>query len=135
MKKSFVTFSHEVGDGAIKNRLRDAGVVGHGVLLHHLERCELHNFVDGLIRERQVQVPHHALHFPTRVLWWGAAFFSNMSHALVICPAVYVTCARDLSDLFHVFIEEVEDILLVFLPPETFHMVVPGSPRHYRDRI
>lgn len=51
-----------------------------------------------------------------------------MSHAVVICPALYVTCAWDLSDLFHVFIEEVEDIPLVFLPPETFHMVVPGAP-------
>lgn len=52
----------------IKNRCWDAGVVGHRVLLHALKRRELHNFADDLIGDRQVQVPHDALHFTSRIL-------------------------------------------------------------------
>lgn len=63
------TFSHEVGDGGVKDGLWDAGVVGHGVLLHLFERRELHDLVDDLVRERKVQVLHDSHHFPTRILW------------------------------------------------------------------
>lgn len=64
-----LTFPHEGGDGLIKNRCRDAGVVGHRVFLHALKRRELHNSADHLIGEGQVQIPHDALHFMPRVLW------------------------------------------------------------------
>lgn len=62
------TFSHEGRDALIKNELWDAGVVGHGVFLHALEGRQLHDSADNLIRERQVQVPHDALHFTSRIL-------------------------------------------------------------------
>lgn len=37
--------------------------------------------------------------------------------------------------LFHVLIEEVKDIPLLFLHPVTFHMVIPGAPWHCRNHI
>lgn len=32
--------------------------------------------------------------------------------------------------LFHVLVEEIKDVPLLFLRPVTFHMVIPGAPRH-----
>lgn len=62
------TFSHEAGDGAVKDRAWDAGVVGHRIILHLLERRELHDSVDDLVRERQVQVLHDPHYFSTGIL-------------------------------------------------------------------
>lgn len=62
------TFSHEAGDGAVKDGAWDAGVVGHWIFLHLLERRELHDLVDDLVRERQVQVLHDFHHFSTGIL-------------------------------------------------------------------
>lgn len=63
------TFSHEAGDGAVKDRARDAGVVGHWIFLHLLEGRELHDSVDDLVRERQVQVLHDSHYFSMGILW------------------------------------------------------------------
>ena len=70
-RAEWCTFSHEQRDGMIKHGCRDAGVVGHRVLLHVLEGRELHNLADDLIRDRHVQVPHDALHFAPRILGGG----------------------------------------------------------------
>lgn len=34
----------------------------------------------------------------------------------------------------HVLIEEVKNVLVVLLPPVSFHMVIPGAPWHYRKK-
>lgn len=63
-----MTFSHEAGDGLVKNNIGNAGVVGHWVLLHVFEGRQPHNVVDDIIREGQVHVLHDTFHFASGIL-------------------------------------------------------------------
>lgn len=120
------TFSHEAGDGAVKDGARNARVVGHWIFLHLLERRELHDSVDDLVRERQVQVLHDSHYFSTGILVEERA----EQHQQLQSPAACLTLQSVVSrpDLFHVLVEQVEDVPSLLLLPVAFHMVVPRAP-------
>lgn len=126
------TFSHEAGDGAVKDAARDARVVGHWIFLHLLERRELHDSVDDLLRERQVQVLHDSHYFSTGILVEERAEQHQQiqSSADSVSSSVFdFTISRESRpNLFHVLIEQVEDVPSLLLLPVAFHMVVPGAP-------
>ena len=74
-----LTFPHEGGDGLVEHGFGDEGVVGHGVVLHGLERRELHDAADDVLRKGQIQVAHDALHLPARVLRRGGGGSERVS--------------------------------------------------------
>lgn len=66
-----MTFSHEFGDGLIKNLFAKEAIVEHRVLLHVLEGRHLHSVVDDIVREVQVEVLHDSFNFTSGILGFG----------------------------------------------------------------
>lgn len=74
-----MTFSHEFGDGLIKNLFAKEAIVEHRVLLHVLEGRHLHSVVDDIVREVQVEVLHDSFNFTSGILGFGTKKRTIMS--------------------------------------------------------
>lgn len=61
--------------------------------------------------------------------FWGRQIDGRSFHKVFLC-CIRVQMLGPFPYLFHVLVEEIKDIPPLLLLPVTFHIVIPGAPRH-----